>query len=123
MGLTFAKSRRIGSQELHKEISKSLDKPNEFSEAAKDRVKELRVDAKKLEVTFATEGWRDIIQPLIDSEANPGKTFELFKSDKSDAVKHQSIGRAEGFFNLNMMLRNIVATLQVPIEGKTEESK
>ena len=60
---------------------------------------------------------------MIDSEANPGKTFELFKSDKSDAVKYQAIGRAEGFFNLNMMLKNIVATLLVPIESKKEESK
>jgi len=119
----FASSRRIGSQDLYKEISENIDKPSEFSEAAKQRVKELRVDAKKLEVTFATEGWRDIIQPLIDSEANPGKTFELFKSDKSDAVKYQAIGRAEGFFNLNMMLKNIVATLLVPIESKKEESK
>ena len=52
----FASSRRIGSQNLYKEISENIDKPSEFSEAAKQRVKELRVDAKKLEVTFATEG-------------------------------------------------------------------
>ena len=116
MGLRFATGRRVGSEPLSKEISKNLDKPSEFSEVVKDRVKELRVDAKKLEVTFATEGWRDIIQPLIDGEANPGKTFELFKSDKSDSVKYQAIGRAEGFFNLNMILKNIVATLLVPIE-------
>jgi len=119
----FTKSKRIGSEPLYKEISEKLDRPSEFSDAAKDRVKELRVDAKKLEVTFATEGWKDIVQPLIDSEANPGKAFGLFKSDKLDSEKYQAIGRAEGFFNLNMMLKNIVATLQVPIEEEKGESK
>ena len=119
----FAKGRRIGSEPLDKEISEGLDRPSEFSEAAKQRVKELRVDALKLEATFATEGWRDIIQPLIDREANPGRTFELFKSDKSDAVKYQAIGRAEGFFNLNMILKNIVSTLQVPIESEKKEKE
>ena len=123
MGLTFARGRRVGSEPLSKKISENLDTPSEFSDAAKERVKELRVDAKKLEVTFATEGWQDIIQPLIEGEANPGKTFELFKSDKPDAVKYQAIGRAEGFFNLNMILKNIIATLLVPIESKKEESK
>lgn len=118
MGIRFATGRRVGSEPLSKEISKNLDTPSEFSEIVKDRVKDLRVDAKKLEVTFATEGWIDIIQPLIDSEASPGKTFELFKSDKPDSVKHQAIGRAEGFFNLNMMLKNIIATLKVPIEAE-----
>ena len=119
----FAKGRRIGSDPLYKEISEKLDRPSEFSEAAKQRIKELRVEAKKLEVTFATEGWQDIIQPLIDGEASPGKTFGLFKSDKSDSVKYQAIGRAEGFFNLNMILKNIIATLLVPIESEKEESK
>lgn len=123
MSIRFAGSRRIGSDPLHEEISKNLDRPSEFSEAAKKRVKELRVDAKKLEVTFATEGWKDIIQPLIDGEANPGRTFELFKSDKPDSVKYQSIGRTEGFFNLNMILKNIVATLKVPIEDEKKKEK
>lgn len=122
MGIIFAKGKRIGSDPLYKEISEKLDRPSEFSEAAKERVKELRVDAKKLEVTFATEGWRDVIEPLIDSEASPGRTFELFKSNKSDAVKYQAIGRAEGFHNLNMILKNIVATLQVPLEDDGEKS-
>jgi len=44
----FAKGKRIGSDPLYKEISEKLDRPSEFSEAAKERVKELRVDAKKL---------------------------------------------------------------------------
>ena len=83
----FAGSRRIGSAELHKEISEHLDKPSEFSEVVKDRVKELRADAKKLEVTFATEGWQDIIQPLIDSEANPGNIYALLKSKESQTAK------------------------------------
>lgn len=119
----FAKSRRIGSDPLYKEISEKLDRPSEFSEAAKERVKELRVDAKKLEVTFATEGWQDIIQPLIDGEANPGKALELMESDKSEKTKYVAIGRAKAFHSLNMMLKNIVATLSVPIESKKEESK
>ena len=119
----FAKSRRIGSEELHKEISEKLDKPSEFSEAAKQRVKELRVDAKKLEATFATEGWIDIIQPLIDSESNPGKIYALFKSKDSQTVKDMAIGRSEGFHNLNMILKNIIGTLKVPIEEEKEKSK
>ncbi len=118
MSLTFGKGRRIGSEPLHEEISKNLDKPSEFSDAAKERIKELRVDATKLEVTFATEGWIDIIQPLIDGEANPGKIYALFKSKDSQTVKDMAIGRSEGFHNLNMILKNIVATLKVPIEGK-----
>ena len=123
MGITFARSKRIGSDPLYKEISEKLDRPSEFSEAAKERVKELRVDAKKLEVTFATEGWQDIIQPLIDSEANPGKAFGLFKSDKPDSEKYQAIGRAEGFFNFNMMLKNSIATLSGPVEKEKGETK
>ena len=118
MGIRFAAGRRIGSEPLSKEISKNLDKPSEFSEIVKDRVKELRIDAEKLEVTFATEGWQNIIQPLIDSEASPGKAFELMESDKSEKAKYMAIGRAKGFHSLNMMLKNIVATLKVPIEGK-----
>ena len=119
----FSGSRRIGSQDLYKEISENIDKPSEFSEAAKQRVKELRVDAKKLEVTFATEGWIDIIQPLIDSEANPGKIFPLLKSKEPQAAKDMAIGKSEGFHNLNTILKNIVGTLRVPIESKKEESK
>ncbi len=69
-------------------------------------------------MTFGTEGWIDIIQPLIDGEANPGKIYALFKSKDSQNVKDMAIGRSEGFFNLNMILKNIVATLKVPIEGK-----
>lgn len=120
MGKIFARGRRIGSEPLHKEISESLDKPSEFSEVVKDRVKDLRVDAKKLEVTFATEGWIDIIQPLIDSEANPGRAFELLESDKSEKVKYMAIGGAKKFYNFNMILKNIINTLKVPIE---EEKK
>jgi len=119
----FSKARGKASQELYKEISEKLEKPSEFSEAAKERIKELRVDAEKLKVTMDTEGWRDIVQPLIDGEANPGKAFELFKSDKSDSEKYQAIGKAEAFFSLNMILKNIVATLEVPIEGDKEKSK
>ncbi|GAG07927.1 unnamed protein product, partial [marine sediment metagenome] len=110
MGLTFAKGRRIGSEPLHKEISRNLDTPSEFSEAAIDRIKGLWVDAQKLEITFATDGWRDIIQPFIDSEANPGKIYALFKSKDSQTVKDMAIGRSEGFHNLNMILRNIIGT-------------
>ena len=120
MSKIFARGRRIGSEPLHKEISESLDKPSEFSEVVKDRVRDLRVDAKKLEVTFATEGWIDILQPLIDNEASPGKAFELMESDKSEKKKYVAIGRAKAFHSLNMTLRNIVATLKVPIE---EEKK
>lgn len=116
----FTKGKRIGSDPLYKEISEKLDRPSEFSEAAKKRIEELRIDAQKLEVTFATEGWIDIIQPLIDSEANPGKTFELFESDKSEKAKYMAIGRAKAFHSFNMMLKNIIATLQVPIEEKGE---
>jgi len=117
MSVIFSKARGKASQELYKEISEKLDKPSEFSEAVKERIKELRVDAEKLKVTMETQGWQDIIQPFIDGEANPGKAFELFKSDKSDSEKYQAIGKAEGFFNLNMILKNIIATLDVPIEG------
>ena len=116
----FTKSKRIGSEPLYNEISEKLDRPSEFSEAAKERVKELRVDAQKLEITFATEGWIDIIQPLIDSEANPGKIYALFKSKDSQTIKDMAIGRSEAFHNFNMMLKNIVATLSVPIEEKEE---
>ena len=119
----FAKGRRIGSDPLYKEISEKLDRPSEFSDAAKQRVKELRVDAKKLEVTFATEGWQDIIQPLIDSEASPGKIYALFKSKDSQTTKDMAIGRSEAFHNFNMTLKNIIATLLVPIESEKEESK
>lgn len=118
----FAKGRRVDSEPLHKEISENLDKPSEFSKIVKDRVKDLRVDAKKLEVTFATEGWIDIIQPIIDSEASPGKAFELFESDKSEKAKYMAIGRAKAFHSLNMTLRNIVGTLKVPIEGEKKDS-
>jgi hypothetical protein len=116
MGIRFATGRRVESEPLHKEISNNLDKPSELSEAAKDRVKGLRVDAKKLETTFATEGWIDIIQPLIDSESNPGKIYALFKSKDSQTARDMAIGRSEGFHNLNMILKNIIATLKVPIE-------
>jgi tRNA(Ser,Leu) C12 N-acetylase TAN1 len=119
----FTKGKRIGSDPLYKEISEKLDRPSEFSEAAKERVKELRVDAKKLEVTFATEGWIDIIQPLIDSEANPGNIYALLKSKESQTAKDMKIGKSEGFHNLNMILKNIIATLSVPIESKKEEGK
>ena len=117
----FAKGRRIGSEPLSKEISENLDKPSEFSEIVKDRVKDLRVDAKKLEVTLATEGWQDIIQPIIDSEASPGKAFELMESDKSEKAKYIAIGRAKAFHSFGMTLRNIVATLKVPIEGEKKD--
>ena len=123
MSKIFARGRRIGSEPLHKEISESLDKPSEFSEVVKDRVRDLRVDAKKLEVTFATEGWIDIIQPLIDSEAAPGKIYALFKSKGSQTEKDMAIGRSEAFHNFNTMLKNIVATLKVPIEGEKEKPK
>jgi len=116
----FTKSKRIGSDPLYKEISEKLNRPSEFSDAAKDRVKELRVDAKKLEVTFSTEGWIDIIQPFIDSEANPHKVYELFKSGKPERERDMALGRSEGFFNLDMMLKNIIATLSVPIEKEKE---
>ena len=119
----FASSRRIGNQDLYKEISENIDKPSEFSEAAKQRVKELRVDAKKLEVTFATEGWIDIIQPLIDGEANPGKIFALAKSKDSQTVKDMAIGKSEAFHSFNTILKNIVATLSVPIEDEKEGEK
>ena len=120
MTLRFAKGRRVDSEPLSKEISENLDKPSEFSEIVKDRIRDLRVDAKKLETTFATEGWIDIIQPLIDLEANPGRAFELLESDKSEKVKYMAIGGAKKFYNFNMVLKNIVATLKVPIE---EEKK
>ena len=116
----FTKGKRIGSEPLYKEISEKLDRPSEFSEAAKKRIKELRIDAQKLEVTFATAGWVDIIQPLIDSEANPGKIYALFKSKDSQTIKDMAIGRSEAFHNFNMTLKNIVATLKVPIEEKGE---
>lgn len=119
----FAKGKRIGSDPLFKEISEKLDRPSEFSDAAKERIKELRVDAKKLEITFATEGWQDIIQPLIDGEANPGKIYTLFKSKEPQTVKDMAIGRSEAFHSFDMILKNIVATLLVPIEGEKEESK
>ena len=119
MGLRFATGRRIGSEPLSKEISKNLDEPSKFSEVVKDRIKELRVDATKLEVTFATEGWIDIIQPLIDSEANPGKIYALLKSKDSQTAKDMAIGKSEGFHNLNTILKNIVGTLKVPIEEDT----
>ncbi len=117
----FAKGRRIGSEPLSKEISENLDTPSKFSEIVKDRVKDLRVDAKKLEATFATEGWIDIIQPLIDSESNPGKIYALFKSKDSQTVKDMAIGRSEGFHNLNMILKNIINTLKVPIEDEKKK--
>lgn len=121
MSIILSKARGKPSQELYKEISEKLDKPSEFSEAAIKRIKELRPDAEKLRVTMDTQGWQDIIQPLIDGEANPGKAFELFKSDKSDSEKYQAIGKAEGFFNLNMILKNILSTLEVHIEGDKKE--
>ncbi len=122
-GKIFARGRRIGSEPLSKEISENLDKPSEFSEVVKDRIKELRVDAAKLEVTFGTEGWIDIIQPLIDAEANPGKVVALFKSKESQTAKDMAIGKFEGFHNLNMILKNIIATLKVPIEGEKKKGQ
>ncbi|GAI81984.1 unnamed protein product, partial [marine sediment metagenome] len=65
----------------------------------------------------------DIIQPLIDSEANPGKAFELMESDKSEKEKYVAIGRAKAFHSLSTTLRNIVATLKVSIEGEKKEPK
>jgi len=116
MGITFSKARGKASQELYKEISEKLEKPSEFSEAAIKRIKELRVDAEKLKITMETEGWRDIVQPLIDGEANPGKIYKLFKSPGSQSEKDMAIGKSEAFFSLNTILKNIVATLDVPIE-------
>ena len=119
----FTKSKRIGTDPLYKEISEKLDRPSEFSDAAKKRIKELRVDAKKLEVTFATEGWQDIIAPLIESEANPGKIYQLFKSKESQTIKDMAIGRSEAFHSFNMILKNIIATLSVPIEEEKEKEE
>lgn len=113
---TFGKE----NEELYQSLEKYIDKPSDFNKELQKRAKELRPQAEKIRVTVETPGWKEIIGPFLESQANPGRVFGIVKSDKDEKKQLLELAKAEAFYNLNVLIRNFLSILEIPIE---EEEK
>lgn len=113
---TFGKE----NEEFYQNLEKYIDKPSDFNKELQKRAKELRPQAEKIRVTVETPGWKEIIGPFLESQANPGRVFGIVKSDKDEKKQLLELAKAEAFYNLNVLIRNFLSILEIPIE---EEEK
>jgi len=107
-----------GNEELYQNLEKYIDKPSDFSKELQKRAKELRPIALKIKNTIETPGWKEIIGPFLESQANAGKVFRIVKSDKNEKQQLLDLAKAEAFYNLSVLIRNFLSILKIPIEEK-----
>jgi len=113
---TFGKE----NEEFYQSLEKYIDKPSDFNKELQKRAKELRPIAEKIKNMVETPGWKEIIGPFLESQANPGKVFRIVKSDKNEKQQLLDLAKAEAFYNLSVLIRNFLSILNIPIE---EEEK
>lgn len=113
---TFGKE----NEEFYQNLEKYIDKPSDFNKELQKRAKELRPIAEKIKDMVETPGWKEIVGPFLESQANPGKVFRIVKSDKDEKKQLLELAKAEAFYNLSVLIRNFLSILNIPIE---EEEK
>jgi len=114
---TFGKE----NEELYQNLEKYIDKPSDFNKELQKRAKELRPIALKIKDMIETPGWKEIVGPFLESQANAGKVFRIVKSDKNEKQQLLDLAKAEAFYNLNVLIRNFLSILKIPIEEEEEK--
>ncbi|MCK4820780.1 hypothetical protein KA005_33755 [bacterium] len=116
---TFGKE----NEELYQNLEKYLDKPTDFVKDLQKRARELRPQAEKIRVMIETPGWKEIIGPFLESQANPGRVFKIVKSDKDERKQLLELAKSEAFYNLSVLINNFLSILNIPIEEEKKEEK
>jgi len=114
---TFGKE----NEELYRHLEEYIDKPSDFNKELQKRVKELRPVAEKIRNMVETPGWKEIIGPFLESQANPGRVFGIVKSDKNEKKQLLELAKSEAFYNLSVLIKNFLSILEIPIEDEKEE--
>lgn len=116
---TFGKE----NEEVYQNLEKYIDKPLDFNKELQKRAKELRPIAEKIKDMVETPGWKEIVGPFLESQANPGKVFRIVKSDKDEKKQLLELAKAEAFYNLSVLIRNFLSILNIPIEEEKPEEE
>ena len=113
------------NEEFYQNLEKYIDKPVDFNKELQKRAKELRPIAEKIKDMIETPGWKEIIGPFLESQANPGRVFGIVKSDKDEKKQLLELAKAEAFYNLSVLIKNFLSILKIPIEEveKPEEEE
>jgi len=118
---TFGKE----NEEFYQNLDKYLDKPSDFKKELEKRIKDMRPIAEKIRIMVETPGWKEIVGPFLESQANPGRVFGIVRSDKDEKKQLLELAKAEAFYNLSVLIKNFLSILKIPIEEveKPEEEE
>jgi len=112
------------NKELYEQFGQYIDKPEgEFQKGLKKRLKEMEPLALKIRTMTETEGWKEIIAPFLESQANPKRIFRTFKSNINEVERAYLAGKAEAYFGLSMLINNFLAILNFSADEKKEEKE
>lgn len=109
------------AEEIRKTLEKTIDKPEGFKKELGKRIKEMRPLAEKIQAMVMTPGWKEIIQPFLENQANAARVFNIVKSEKSEKLQQMELAKAEAFFNLQALIKNFLSILKVPMEDVEEK--
>lgn len=119
MGLLRSKS----MEDTRLELEEYIDKPEGILKDLKKKLKELKPLAQKVKAVTEMPGWTEFIQPFLDNQSHPGKTFKIFRTATNDIERAQKMGKAEAFFNLNQLIKNLLAVLAIEDEKEKEDEE
>ena len=103
-------------EDVRNELEEYIDRPDDILKDLKKKLKELKPLAQKVKTVTEMPGWTEFIQPFLDNQSHPGKTFKIFRTAKDDIERAALMGKAEAFFNFNQLINNLLAVLAIEDE-------
>lgn len=119
--MTLLRSKSM--EDVRLELEEYIDKPDDILKDLKKKLKELKPLAQKVKAMVEMPGWKEFIQPFLDNQSHPGKTFKIFRKTTNDIERAALIGKAEAFFNFNQLINNLLAILDIEDEKEKEEEE
>lgn len=110
-------------EDVRLELEDYIDRPDDILKDLKKKLRELKPLAQKVKAVVEMPGWKEFIQPFLDNQSHPGKTFKIFRTAKDDIERAALMGKAEAFFNFNQLINNLLAILDIEDEKEKEEEE
>lgn len=111
------------NKELFEIMQDYVDKPDDFMKNLKKRIRELRPLAAKVQAVIEMPGWTEVIGPFLENQSNPGRAFRIYRRTENEVEKAHMMGMAEAFYNLSLLIRNLLSILNIPEETEEEEEE
>lgn len=93
---------------IHEEWRKQWEKPQE--EWKREQKAKRLADCEKLYKMAQTQGWREIIGPMLEELASQDAVFSLVRNEKlTDTQRHMELGAREGMRRLLVLVGKAIA--------------